>query len=79
MPLGRAVLTAHWLGVATGWLWELLWRGGYWLALGAALAGWLLAGSGKLHWRGGYWLALGAALAGATIRLHGSLEYSTVE
>ena len=40
---------------------------------------WLLAGSGKLLWRGGYWLALGAALAGATIRLHGSLEYSTVE
>ena len=30
-------------GVATGWLWELLWRGGYWLALVAALAGWLLA------------------------------------
>ena len=44
MPLGRAVLTAQWLGVAAGWLWELLWRGGYWRALGAALAGWLLAG-----------------------------------
>ena len=51
-------------------------RGGGWLALGAALAGWLLAGSGsctggvatgglwELLWRGGYWLALEAALAG---------------
>ena len=53
MPLGRAVLTAHWLGVAAGWLWELLWRGGDWLALGAALAGWQLAGSGSCSGGGG--------------------------
>ena len=33
-------------------------RGGYWLALGAALAGWRLAGSGKLLWRG--WLLAGS-------------------
>ena len=78
MPLGRAVLTAQWLGmvdairqsrlticstvgdwngvgsdwhlrlgVATGSYGKLHWRGGDWRALGAALAGWRLAGSGS--------------------------------
>ena len=64
--------------LATGELWELLWRGGDWLAMGSCTDGVATSGLWELLWRGGDWRALGAALAGATIRLHGSLEYSTV-
>ena len=56
----RAVMGICTGGVATGGLWELLWRGGYWRALGAALAGWLLAGSGSCSGgvaTGGLWVA----------------------
>jgi len=65
--------------MATGSYGKLHWRGGDWLALGSCTGGVATGWLWELLWRGGNWLALGAALAGATIRLHGSLEYSTVE
>ena len=56
--------------MATGGLWELLWRGGDWLAMGSCTGGVATGWLWELLWRSGDWLALGAALAG--LRLAGS-------